>query len=554
MSFSKFLPLALALGHGPLVSGLAAGAGACSAESFNFPLDQLNGTSSLGITASPVVNYTSTSLPPGTNLVGSYTVSYCNVTMTYTHPGWNDTIHVTVQLPAQDSWNGRLEGFGGGGYAASFGLLYSVAGVAEGFATVDTDAGHVKGSAQDSGQVTQTPYPWALTSPGQVNTALLVDWGSISLHEMAVIAKAAIEAFYGSQPTYSYFAGCSGGGRQAMMIAERYAGDFDGILAVAPAINIESFIPAGFWAEHVMGKLGYYPPACEVDAFTQAAIDACDELDGVQDSIIASPELCKFDPQSVVGQSFNCSGTTRQLTAEGATIVDAAWTGPRSAEGALGWFGVNKDAALTSFYILTECTSNYACTPSPTGLWDSWLIYLLAKDPEFDVMNMTDAQFFDYLNQTKVEYAQMLAAANPDLSSFKAAGGKLIIWQGLADEAIPPNGTIAFYQQVLQLDSDAQSFARFFEAPGVAHCYGGVGAIPNGAFDQLVSWVENGTAPDTLTAVDTSGNTRELCPYPMKQTYVSGDAADPTSLVFNCTLNPAASEIIADEFAFFTYE
>ncbi|RDW77431.1 carboxylic ester hydrolase-8 [Coleophoma cylindrospora] len=543
MFSKKIVQLALTLSQ--VAIGLASTLGnttECTADTFTYPTDQLSGTSSLGITAAPVFNYTAISVIPGTTVGASFTVDFCNVTVTYTHPGWNDTIHSTVWLPAQDNWNGRLQALGGGGYSASFGALYTTQAVAKGYIAIDTDAGHVKGDAPSL-----VPNTWALTSPGNVNLYLLEDWGSRSLHEMAVVGKAVTEAFYGAEPVYSYFSGCSGGGRQALEIAQKYPEDFDGIIAAAPALNLENFIPAGYWTAQVMRDLNTYPPACEIDAFTEAAIQECDELDGLQDGIIALPELCAFDPHTVVGQSFNCSGTMREFTSAGASVVQAAWTGPRSQDGMTGWFGLNKDASLTSYYAATTCTSNSTCSAAPLGLFSSWITYFSAKDPDFDLGNMTDTQFFSYLKQSQDEYHSIVAAANPDLSGFRAAGGKMISWQGLADEAIPPNGAVAYFQQVQDLDSDAQSFVRFYQAPGVGHCQTTVGPNPNGAFDQLVAWVENAVVPETLTAVDTSGNTRNLCSWPLQQIYVGGNSSDPDS--FNCTL--AAYPSFAADFPFY---
>ncbi|OBT64507.1 hypothetical protein VE03_05362 [Pseudogymnoascus sp. 23342-1-I1] len=261
-----------------------------------------------------------------------------------------------------------MEALGGGGYSGSFGSLYTAQAVAKGYVAVDTDAGHIK---RDS--VSLTPSTWALTSPGNVNLYLLEDFGSRALHEMAVIGKAVTEDFYGTQAKYSYFSGCSGGGRQALMIAEKYPEDFDGILAVAPAINIENFVPAGYWAAQLMNDLGTYPQACEIDAFTQAAVDSCDELDGLQDGIISLPGLCTLEPSTVVGQSFNCSGVTQQFTSAGASIVQAAWTAPRSQDGKTDWFGLNKDASLTDYYASTTCTSNSTCSAGAAGLFSSWI-------------------------------------------------------------------------------------------------------------------------------------------------------------------------------------
>ncbi|KAH8200965.1 hypothetical protein TruAng_004903 [Truncatella angustata] len=464
----------------------------CSSNSFNFP--EIFGANATDISASPVSNYTTFSLAPGSNVAGTYTINFCNVTGTYTHPGWGDSITVYVSLPAASLWNGRLQALGGGGYSASFGALYSTQAVSLGYVTIDTDAGHVQGA-----EAAQSPESWALTSSGNVNLYLLENFGSRSLHEMAVIGKAVTASYYGSQPQYSYFTGCSGGGRQALMIAQRYAEDFDGILATAPAINFENFIPAGYWATQVMHDLGVFPSPCEFKAFTEAAIAACDKLDGVIDGIIGLPELCTFDPHTVVGQSFACDNFTQQFTEPGATIVEAAWTGPKNDNGRVGWFGLNKDAALDS-YIITQCILNGTCAASSSPLVSSYLQYLLVKDPNWDPSTMTKEDFFNYLRQSQRDYDSPLGAANPDLSAFRRKGGKMISWHGLADDAIPPNGTIAYYEKVLKLDSKAGDFFRVYEAPGVAHCFGGTGPSPDGALDQLISWVENGVAPETLTA------------------------------------------------------
>ncbi|GKT66328.1 feruloyl esterase B precursor protein [Colletotrichum tofieldiae] len=478
----------------------------------------------------PTYNYTATSLPPGSTSTTAYTISFWNVSVTYTHPGTNDAVNVQVWLPSPSTWNGRLQAVGGGGYSASFGSLYMTQAVGHGYVALDTDAGHFRGA-----EYAQSPKEWVLESPGKVNTHLVDNWGSTSLHEMAVIGKAVSESYYGTKPRYSYFTGCSGGGRQAMMIAQKYAKDFDGLMAAAPAINIEHLIPAGYWASQVMLGLGVGPPPCEFEAFTQAAVDSCDALDGAKDGIISLPALCRFDPHSIVGQNFSCNGTKRQYTLEAATIVQAAWTGARSDDSQVGWFGLNKDASLTSTYISTQCTSNSTCTATSASILAGWIQYFSAKDSDWDASTMTKEQFLAYLQQSDQDYSSLLAADNPDLSAFRAAGSKMITWHGLADEVIPPNGTIAYMEQVLKANPNSHEFIRFYEAPGVGHCYGGAGAAPKDAFAQLVLWVENGTVPTTLTATDSAGNQRELCTFPLQQVYLGGNLSDSAS--FGCSLS-----------------
>jgi pimeloyl-ACP methyl ester carboxylesterase len=542
MSSKKFVSLVLALGQTLQAACTPPKTThACSARNFKFP--EMDGTAPVSIAAMPTYNYTATSLPPGSISMAPYTITFCNVSVTYTHPGTNDAVNVQVWLPLSPSfWNGRLQAVGGGGYSASFGSLYMTQAVANGYIALDTDAGHMRGSDH-----AQSPKEWALESPGKVDMHLVDNWGSTSLHEMAIIGKAVSESYYGTKPKYSYFTGCSGGGRQAMMIAQKYPADFDGLLAVAPAINIETFIPAGYWATQVMLDAGVMAAPCEVEAFTQAAVDACDALDGVEDGIISLPALCKFNPHSIVGRDFSCDGITRQYTKATATVVQAAWTGPRSADGKLGWFGLNKDASLTSTYIVTtDCTSNGTCPLASANLLSEWMRYFSAMDPNWDASTMTKDQFLAYLQQSAHDYSPLLAADNPDLSAFQAARGRLIAWHGLADEVIPPNGTIAYMERVLKVNPKSTKFIRFYEAPGVGHCYGGAGAAPKDAFTQLVSWVEHGTVPVTLAAVDSAGRQRELCTFPLQQVYLGGNVSDSAS--FGCRPRPdeetPASELL----------
>lgn len=146
---------------------------------------------------------------------------------------------------------------------------------------------------------------------------------------------------------------------------------------------------------------------------------------------------------------------------------------------------------------------------------------------------MSEAEFCEFLADSKTEYASILAANDPDMSEFKGQGGKMIAWHGLADEAIPLGGLVEYYKKVLEMDPRAHDFFRFFEAPGVNHCYGGPGPVPNGALAQLMEWVEQGIVPHTLHATrGSNGTSRDLCLFPLKQTYIGGDPADAQS--FEC--------------------
>lgn len=231
-------------------------------------------------------------------------VDYCNITISYTHLGQNDSLHVQAWLPT-NTWNGRLQAIGGGGWQAgwTYSALMSMGGaVGEGYATITTDAGLGSSSS---------PADWALLSPGNVNLYQLQNLASVSLNDMAVIGKSLVTSFYGEKPAYSYFNGCSQGGRQGLMLAQRYPEAFDGIAAAAPAINWSQFFMTGLWPSFIMRNFSDVPPPCEFNAIRSAALQACDLNDGVADGIISS--TCSFDAQSVVGKVIYCADFERNV-------------------------------------------------------------------------------------------------------------------------------------------------------------------------------------------------------------------------------------------------
>ncbi|KAE8410948.1 Tannase/feruloyl esterase [Aspergillus pseudocaelatus] len=486
----------------------------------------LLGATILDVQASEVHNHTTFSIGPGTNDGGQYTISFCNVTVVHTHPGWDDKVSTQVWLPLHN-WNGKFQALGGGGYSTGMGHIYLAYAVQRGFASASTDGGLV---GQTPAAVTD--LTWALSSKHNVNWFLLENYASEATKDMAEIGKQIIRSYYGKPAEYHYFNGCSGGGRQGLMMAQNFPEAFDGILAIAPAINIETFIPAGFWPTQVMKQDGIYPSPCEIKAFVKAAIEACDSLDGIEDSIISLPDACNVTAYDFVGQSYMCNGTQYILTTSGAKVVQSAWSG----SGKDGYYGLNKDAELTSYYIPTLCTTNGTCHTSGSELFRNWISFLIAKDPDFAIDKMTEKEFFGILRRSKAEYQSLFASNSPDLSAFKANGGKMITWHGLADEVIPPFGTIKYYEEVLKHDESAHEFYRFFEAPGVGHCFGGVGPVPNGALTQLVDWVEKGVAPDTLHATRGKNNaSKDLCMYPLKEKFIGESPGNLSSFV--CTRN-----------------
>ncbi|PQE25821.1 feruloyl esterase protein [Rutstroemia sp. NJR-2017a BBW] len=446
----------------------------CSAAAFSTP--DVFGTQILSLTANLVTNF-SLSVPdlywynhPSTVVSGA---NFCNVTVTYTHPGQNDTIHVTTWLPTSGAWNERIQATGGGGFSAggeNFVIShYAMAGaVGTGYAAITTDAG-----LDEAGDASS----WALASPGNLNL------------------------------------GCSQGGRQGLMLAQRYPSLYDGIASSAPAVKLNSLIAS------------------------------CDGKDGVVDGLISDISACEYDPFTSVGNTFTCAatGTKMQISRLAATIANATWTGPVTVKGDFTWYPPNIGADISGTVTnqgtaQTSCTANGTCTGVPNSLGPQWIKLFLAKNPEFDLGNITHKQFDDLIHQGEQQFGSLIDTFDPDLSAFKAAGGKMLGYHGLADQIIPTKGTEDYYGRVMALDPHVHDFYRMFEAPGIQHCAQGSGGQPTSTFDALVAWVENGTVPETLPVSSTSNGTvfeRILCPMPAKAVY--DGSGDPTSAgSFSC--------------------
>lgn len=227
----------------------------CTPAAIPFP--DIFGAQIISLAASPVLNYSLSEVPLLDQSASPNVTSlnFCNVSIHYTHPGQHDSINVEVWLPLT-GWNGRFVGVGGGGYATGVGPLYLGYPVSRGYAAVNTDGGHLPDPLNASS--------WALSSPGNVNWALLQDFAAIALDEAATIGKNVTAAYYGSKPKYSYWNGCSTGGRQGLMMAQRYPSQYDGILARSPAINWDRFAVADFWPQLVMNQLGLWERELQV--------------------------------------------------------------------------------------------------------------------------------------------------------------------------------------------------------------------------------------------------------------------------------------------------
>ncbi|CAK4033677.1 Hypothetical predicted protein [Lecanosticta acicola] len=500
----------------------------CTKEVFSLP--DVAGVEFVVFRAEPVLGYSTMTIPVVHIDGGVWSnLNFCNVTVAYIHPGRNDKVTVNVQLPLHD-WNGRFHGSGGAGLAAS---LPSTAmpsnalapALSQGYAAASTDAGHV-----------QDPFNinWALDESGQVNIGLLETFASTSLYELALIGKHVVKKFYGRPPRFSYWNGCSTGGRQGMILAQRYPDAFDGIVAGTPSFNWAQLLVAEYWPQHVMNRLGDYPPPCEFDEINRLVIEEEDMVDGVRDGVISDPRRNGFNAKKLVGRPFMCQGQPWRISEAAAKIANAVWEGPREASGRQLWYGLlpgtpffNASDPITPGIGGTICKGG-TCTGAPFALALAWLQLLVFQDPKVDLTRLSNEQYFEALFTSYQKYDGIMGSANPDLTDFRGRGGKMISWHGLADQLIMPDGTADYYERVTEHHPDVENFYRHFEAPGVAHCRNGPGAIPKDVLGAVVQWVEDDIVPNMLTAISQTGDgtVRPLCPFPAQQQYVGGDPKD----------------------------
>ncbi|HWD07356.1 MAG TPA: tannase/feruloyl esterase family alpha/beta hydrolase [Amycolatopsis sp.] len=425
---------------------------------------------------------------------------------------------MAVWLPT--NWNGRFQGVGGGGF--SCGIVYATGlnfgrGLSEtvknGYAAAATDCG-VPLSDAVSGS-------WALDSNGRLNKPLIEDFASTGIHDMTVAGKAVTQLFYPNKLQYSYFDGCSTGGREALMEAQRYPADYNGIVSGSPAINWPSWVPAAIWPALVMERMHDALPTCKENAFTDAVIKACDAKDGVTDGIIGDPASCHWNAAELVGVHTPC-GT---ITPTDAIVMNKIWQGPEGTAGLPLWYGLARGASPSM--IAGTTTTNGVTTAEPFGLPVGWLGTWLQRNPNWDWRTLTFAQFDKLFAQSNLEFSSTIATDDPDLSAFKRDGGKILIWHGLADQLIPPQGTVDYYRDVQQAmggRAGTESFARLFLAPGAAHCASAAGPAPDDPVAAVARWVEHGQAPQSIPATlsdPTTGATlsRPLCAYPLVARY-----------------------------------
>jgi feruloyl esterase len=399
------------------------------------------------------------------------------------------SIRIEVQMPVE-GWNGRFLATGWAFYAGTMNSAILAGPVATGYATATTDGGGVPGEPS-----------FFIGHPEKVR-----DWGERAWHVTTVAAKALIRAYYGQGPRFSYWNGGGGAARQGLKEAQRFPEDYDGIVVGGLANDTTHFAFAQVAQWRAM-HMGEPVRTSALQVAHEAAVAACDGLDGARDGLIGDPEACRFDPGAVA-----CRGEARDdcLTAAEVTAfrrVYAPVTNPRTGEVIFGglmpggepnWKGLIEDAAPQSYAV-------------------NFFKYLVFQDPAWDVATLDFGR--DLARAEAVDPS--INGTDPDLSPFFRRGGKLLIWGGWSDNAIPPSANTGYYKAVLErLGPSAERSIRLFMVPGMAHFPGRTG--PD-AFDfdtqgLIEAWREAGKAPDALAVTRWSNGVQgpglTVCPYP----------------------------------------
>jgi len=452
--------------------------------------------------------------PAGTASRYAVLPAFCRVTATLT-PSADSDIRIEVWLPEPSKWNGKFQAVGNGGWAGAIVYTALADALAGGYATANTDTGHVGGTAS-----------FAIGHPEKV-----IDMAYRAVHEMTVQAKAITHAFYGSAPRFSIWNGCSLGGRQGITEALRYPADFDAIVAGAPAVN---------WMDLHVGRMALnlsanrtpdaVVPASKYPLIHDAALAACDARDGVKDGVIDNPVACRFDPAVLAckaGQDqANC------LTAAQVTSVKALYspvTNPATGEIIVP--GLEPGSEL-SFATIG------GVVPLATALEAEK--YIIHQDPNWDFRTSTIAG--DLEAARRADPNDALSSSSANLKPFFDRGGKLLMYHGFQDPQVLPQNSVNYYKKVVAGTGkglEGKQIALYM-VPGMNHCAGGPGTDTFDKMAAIESWIASGKAPESIPASHrTSGivdRTRPLCQYP-KVAKWRGTGSTDAAENFSCVID-----------------
>jgi len=437
--------------------------------------------------------------------------AFCRVAATL-KPSSDSDIKVEVWMPAAN-WNGKFQAVGNGAFNGTIAYPAMMTALGRGYATASTDTGHVGGGAS-----------FAAGHPEKV-----IDFGWRAVHEMAVISKQIVAAYYAAAPKVSYWNGCSAGGRQAMKEAQRFPADFDGIIAGAPGLDWTGrAAQAVYVAQALQNNEAARLSPQKTQLVHAAVLRACDLQDGVKDGIVGDPERCAFDPGVLQCQGADETACLTPAQVKTARMLYATRVNPKAKR---------EVAGLQPGSELGWTDLGWSASARATGL--DQFRFLVFKDPRWDIEKFnvdTDIAHADQADDDTIN------ALDPNLEAFISRGGRLIQYHGWSDPQISPANSVHYYKRVLERLGGAakvQGAYRLFMAPGMGHCGGGEG--PN-TFDMVAAleqWVEQRQAPDRIIASHSTNGvvdrTRPLCPYPQIATY-KGHGSTDEAANFVCTV------------------
>jgi feruloyl esterase len=431
--------------------------------------------------------------PGGTNTFAKLG-EFCRVAVTL-KPAPRSDIKAEVWMPSS-GWNGKLQVVGNGGFAGTISYAAMATALAAGYAAASTDTGHTGPSSNTF-----------------ASEDVLVDFAHRAIHETTVAAKATVNGFYGNAPRFSYFAGCSTGGRQALTAAQRYPEDFNGIIAGAPASHTSTQAFGQIWFAQALADPAGALSREKLTLVHDAVLNACDALDGAKDGVLENPLACTFDPKVLACKAG--SDPASCLTDAQVTAVQKVYAGP-----------VNPRTG-TQIYVGLERGSEPGWNPVPVGYAVDYFKHIVFKDPSWDPKALN---YDAHVAQAATGGNLIFDANNPDMSAFTKRGGKLILYQGWGEPGIPPANLVRYYSEIQSKTDNAKDAVRLFMVPGMGHCGGGTGVNTFDMVTPLDQWVTAGKAPSEVPASrvrnGVSDRTRPLCAYPQIAIYKGTGSLD----------------------------
>ena len=496
-----------------------------------------------GITLDPssiTANQVTNASVKGNNFYPDAVFDYCNVTFTYAHNGRGDQVVLTYWLPTPNTFQNRYLSTGGGGYAITSGANSLPGGIEYGAVAGTTDGGF--------GIFKTNAIADFLLANGTLNWENVYMFGYKAIHEMSIIGKEFTKTVFdmtaNNATLYSYYQGCSEGGREGWSQVQRFADQFDGAAIGAPAFRFSFQQVQHLYSNVVEQSMNYYPPPCELQKIVNETIIHCDALDGRADGVVSRTDLCtmKYDIATIEGTPYYCpaAGETPAqngtVSKESIAVAKKILDGLHTSDGKRAYFTYTPSSTFTDAQTQWNATSQ-SWGLDITSLGGSFVEVLL------DLKNGSNLQTLDGVTTDTLRdwildgwnrYNDVLQTNWPDLSPFKKAGGKIIHFHGESDFSIPTASSVRYWESVRKIMNPGKSynesvaaqneFYKLFLVPGGSHCAYNT-AEPNGPWPQtnlavLINWVEKGIVPVTLNATvlqgENIGSNQQICAWPLR--------------------------------------